>query len=303
MADRESGEHSARQNVKHVQPDHGAPSFRRASLRSSRTSRAQWMTKARYGGGHRPQRQLRRRDRYSVLLQKTADQQDRADGDEDVLAEEERDVVDRGGIGADKIAGFLVERGVALGRRFRHRRDDGAHHLNGSAKRGEAERRSDLADGEIEDEDAARAGALQLADERAGALADAAALQEADHRQHQPSDGDEAIGDKRFAQHGDNHERREACRKAGHQSRERHHQERIDPQGEAQNDDGDARKNQHVLCPRRWRYWQVTGGLCKSLASFLPRLRGRWLAPISARDGGGGRHFFPPPPLRGPPPP
>ncbi len=59
-----------------------------------------------------PDRQLQRLEDDAVLFEEALDEQDRGDGDEDVFAEEQRDVVDRGRVGADGLARFVVERAM-----------------------------------------------------------------------------------------------------------------------------------------------------------------------------------------------
>src|SRR3546814_1195968 len=71
-------------------------------------------------------------------------QQDRADGEEDVLAEEEADIVGGGGEGLDLFALVFGERVVpCLGGGFRHRGDERADGLRMPRDRGEADRRSE----------------------------------------------------------------------------------------------------------------------------------------------------------------
>ena len=79
---------------------------------------------------YRPNRQLGRLDVDPVLVEKAANQQDGSDRDEDILAEEEGDVVDRCGVGPDAVADVLRQLAVfILGGAFCHRRDQRAHHL------------------------------------------------------------------------------------------------------------------------------------------------------------------------------
>ena len=92
----------------------------------------------------------------AVLIEKALDQQDRADGDEDVLAEEERDVVRRrGSARGSGIASAAANSpyrfsaaASAIGAIER------THHLRVSAERGQAERGRDLPYGEIGEQDA-----------------------------------------------------------------------------------------------------------------------------------------------------
>ena len=115
------------------------------------------MTNAQIAVGIGPDRERRRLDVNAVLIEESANEQDRADRDEDVFAEEESDVVHRGGVRADAIARRVATaRRAILGRGFGHRRDERSHHLRMSAERREAERRGDLADDEVGEEEPAR---------------------------------------------------------------------------------------------------------------------------------------------------
>src|SRR5262249_22681603 len=126
----------------------------------------------------RPDREAERVDLVALLREEALHEEDRADGDEDVLAEEKPDVVGGGGVGADAPADLVGERAeAALGGGLGHRREERPHHLGMAAERGEAEGGGDLSDREIDEEDASRGGGADPRDELLGALAEAGALE------------------------------------------------------------------------------------------------------------------------------
>ena len=156
-------------------------------------------------GGHRgrdrPQRHLQRLDAHAVLLEEALDEQDRADGDEHVLAEEQPDVVGRRGVGAHEPPLRLAERAEPrLRGPLGHGRDERPHHLRVPAERGEAERGGDLAEREVGEEHAPRRGRPQPRDAPARVLAQPRALEQADGGEHQPHGRDVAVLDERAAE-------------------------------------------------------------------------------------------------------
>ena len=77
-----------------------------------------------------------------ALVQEGRDQHDRAEGDEDVLAEEQPDVVGGRGQRAQLVADAIGQRAVAgLGGALGHRRDQRPHHLHVAAQAGQADAR------------------------------------------------------------------------------------------------------------------------------------------------------------------
>ena len=67
-------------------------------------------------------------------IDEAGDEQDRPDGDEDVLTEEQSNGVRRGGIGAQFLPHLAgVARVIASGGSLSHRHDEGTHRLGGSA--------------------------------------------------------------------------------------------------------------------------------------------------------------------------
>src|SRR6185503_12588189 len=117
----------------------------------------------------RPNRKLKRRQLDPVRLQRALNQQDRGNGDENVLAEEQADIVGRRRHRGHMLSGRLVELPMLLlGGGKRHRRDQRPDRLSLARHRSQAERRKDLAETEIEDEHPPRRGAAHPADQSAG---------------------------------------------------------------------------------------------------------------------------------------
>ena len=133
-----------------------------------------------------------------------------------------------------------------LRRRLGHRRDERTHHLRMSAERHESERRRDLADGEIGEEQSARRRDADARDHRARALLESGALEQSDDRKREPDDGDRTAVDERLAERGDDVEDRVAGGESGGDRRGRDDEQRIQSQGEADDDDENADEWKHA---------------------------------------------------------
>src|SRR3954453_18211639 len=125
-------------------------------------------------------------------VDEAGDQQDRADGHEDVLAEEDPDRV-----GARREALDLLPYGLggpravtALGGALGHRVDERADHLRGSADRPQADRGGDLPDQLVQDEEASGGQGAEPGDQTAGLFLQAVAFDQADDRKDEDEQGD-----------------------------------------------------------------------------------------------------------------
>src|SRR3954468_10474063 len=88
-------------------------------------------------GGDRPLGQLRGFDDDAALLEKAFDQENGADGNEDVFAEEESDIVDGSSVGANVESRLVRQRSMLLfSGRFGHGREKWPHHLRVTAEGG-----------------------------------------------------------------------------------------------------------------------------------------------------------------------
>ena len=136
------------------------------------------------------------------------DEHDRADGEEDVLAEEQADIVGRGGIGLHLSRLVLVElrHAASRPRPAPSARPAGRPSADGR-RSSEADRRGDLAEEQIEDQQPAGRRACKPRITAARALLQAVALEQADHRQHDPDDGDDPVVVERLAEGGDDLDR------------------------------------------------------------------------------------------------
>ena len=206
MAQREAREHRAGQPVKRLKPDHGRAANRRSS-RHSRTYHAPPARSAAVGNAHSA---MRGGDtKISVLRQKAPDQQHRADGDEQVFAKEKRDIVHRRGMGADMIARGVIQWAVDALRRIPPSAPPAAApSAPDRPARSGPERRSPAAPGNKACQHAPGAGAANLRHQGCARVRfKPAAFQQPDHRQHQPHNRDEAVGDKGLAQRRHHHQR------------------------------------------------------------------------------------------------
>src|SRR5438045_1999936 len=89
----------------------------------------------------------------AVLIEESLDQKNRADRDEDVFAEEKRDVVDSRRVGADETPRPDRQLTVTgFGSAFGHRRDQRPHHLRVSTERSEPEGGGDLSEAEVDEQ-------------------------------------------------------------------------------------------------------------------------------------------------------
>ena len=159
------------------------------------------------GGRDRPDRQVQRLQADAILLQQSLDQQDRSDGEENILTEEQADIVGRGGPGLHLLAPVIVEiSGLRLRRRFGDRRHQRAHGLSVTRDRCEAYRRQPLAQQHIAGEKLPHCRAAHLGDEAARALLQAIGFEQANDRQHDPDDADIARVVERLAEGGEDGE-------------------------------------------------------------------------------------------------
>lgn len=195
-----------------------------------------------------PDRELDWLDMDAVLIEKAPDEEDRADRDEDVLAEEERDVIHGRGVGSDSVSYPLRQLSVTiLGGGLRHRRDEGAHHLRVSAERRESQRGGDLADREVDEENARCGGAAKSRDDGARPLLEPGVLQQSDHRQNQPHDADVAAGDEGFAERSHYLKKVQTTGNPGRQTGDGDNEEWVNPQYEAYDDDDYTDEWEHGL--------------------------------------------------------
>ena len=81
---------------------------------------------------------------------------------------------------------------------------------------------------------------------RARALLEARALEQADHRQREPDDGDVAAVDERLAERGDDVDEAEWRREPRRDRRDGDDEQRVQPEREADDDDEDADQREHV---------------------------------------------------------
>src|ERR1700682_2804623 len=96
-------------------------------------------------GRYCPDRELRRLDVDSVLVEKSLDQENRPNRDENVFTKEEGDVVDCRRVRSNLVSYGLRKLSVLiLGGALRHRRNEGPHHLCVPTQRCEPKRGGDL---------------------------------------------------------------------------------------------------------------------------------------------------------------
>jgi hypothetical protein len=178
--------------------------------------------------------------RFDLLVvrgvHEAGDQQDGADGDEAVLAEEDAHGVGRGGVGPHLLAqpvGQLRSRG-AFGGGLGHGRHQGPHGLRRTADAVQAEGRRDLPDQQVDGEEAAGAELAQAADEIAGLLAQAVALQQADHREHDGVDGDGAAVGEGTAEGREDFQRVHLAEQSGDDTGDAHHEDGVAARDESE---------------------------------------------------------------------
>jgi hypothetical protein len=167
-------------------------------------------------------------------------QQDRADGNEDVLADEHADIVHRGRVGTDQPACRFRRRAVAGFGGFRHRRDQRPDHLGVPAQGRQAKCGGDLADEHIEQQHAAGGGGPHAPDQRLGPFLQAASFQQADDRHHQPDDRDIAVLDEGVAERGHDRDGMKPSRQAGNEAGHCDDQQRVESNDEPNDDNKDA---------------------------------------------------------------
>ena len=192
-------------------------------------------------GFYRLTRRAGRLDVDPARVEKAADQQNRADRDEDVFAEEESDVVCRGSVRAHVISHAIADLSESVfGGGFGHRRDERTHHLRMAAERREAERRGDLADREVREQQASRRRDVDACHQRSCALLEACALEHADDGQRKPHDGDRAAFDERFAEGGNDLDGLLSGGESRRNGGAGDDEERIQSKGKADDDDQNA---------------------------------------------------------------
>ena len=197
---------------------------------------------------NRPDGEARRLDVNAVLVEKAANEQDRADRDEDVLAEEDADVVGRRGVRANPESRRIVDLAEPrLRRRLGHRRDERPHHLRLPAERRQPERRGELANGEVDEQQAARSSRRECCETtmRARSLSPARSRSPITGSASQ-TDGTDAAVDERLAERRDDVGERVAGGEARGDRRGDDDRERIESQGEPRDDDQDADERKHA---------------------------------------------------------
>jgi hypothetical protein len=205
-------------------------------------------------GRDRPDRQLERRQLIAVGRQGLLDQDDRADRDEDVLAEEQADIVGGSRIALHLFGGFLLELAMLLlGRGQRHRRDQRPHRLGMAGNRREAERSRHLPEEQVDDQQAADRRRPDPGHHRCRALLQSVALEQPDDGKHDPDDSDDPIVVERLAEGGDHLGEPHAAEQTGGQRRHGNDEHRIEPKQETDDDDQDARKREILLHHRSVR--------------------------------------------------
>ena len=232
-----------------------AASFARSSWRCTHTMRSAWITNAAIAVGSAHSAIANGSRWMPWLSKKRWISSTRAEREEHVFAEEAADVVGRRRERTHAHARRLVERRVARGRRFAHRREQRTHGLRVSGDVDQAEHREQLAQREIGDQQPREREPAESCDPRLRALAKAVAFEQADHRQRQREKQQHAIARERRAEQreqiADAHARRDAADDAGDHDDEH----RISAQREAGDDDRDAEQRPCVQArrPRRER--------------------------------------------------
>src|SRR6185503_9248829 len=106
--------------------------------------------------------------------------------------------------------------------------------------RGQAERREQLAEAEIDDQQSSGGRPANARDQRARPLLQAVALEQADDWQHDPGDRDVAIFVEAMPERREHLQDVHPAQQAGGDRRGRHDQQRIEPEREAEDDQEDA---------------------------------------------------------------
>ena len=193
-----------------------------------------------YRRRYRPKRKVDGRDHVTALLQKALHQQNRTDGDEYILAEEQPDVVGRGGVGPDLHARGCRDGAAPFLGRLGHRCDQRAHHLRLAEERVQSQGGSDLAQQQIPQEHARRRDGVDGRNQSLHSFAQPRALEQPDHRQHEPHDADVTVLGECPAECFDDARQARSAGKTGDESGNPDHDKGIKAQGEAENDDRDA---------------------------------------------------------------
>jgi hypothetical protein len=194
-----------------------------------------------YRSRDRPEGQLKRRQIVSVSQKSLLDQHDGPDCEENVFTKEQPDIVGRGGISLDRLGGVLVECAVLFfGGCKRHWSDQWANRLRMAGGRVEADRRGDLSVDEVEDQQASGGCLPEAADQGSGALLESVPLEQADHRKHDPDNGNDPVVVERLAEGPNDLDEIHSTQEPGDDRRRGDDEHRIKAKREADNDQRDA---------------------------------------------------------------
>ena len=163
------------------------------------------------------------------LQHKVVHEDDRAEGDKNIFAEEQPDVIGRRRHRAQAVAYIARQRAKALFRRpLRHRRQQRAHHLRMSAEAGQPQSGGGFAHKQIDDQQTSGGRAMDLRDPRLRPLFQTMALQQPDHRQRQQQNKRQITGiQEALAQFLQNSGYWHMRRHAGDDPGDNHHQHRV----------------------------------------------------------------------------
>ena len=179
-------------------------------------------------------------------IDEAGDEQDRPDGDEDILTEEQPDGVRRGGVGAQLLTHLAgVTRVVASRGGLSHRHDERAHRLGWSTDGRQPHCSGDLANGEVDGEELPGRHGLHLRHQTAGLLHEAVALEQSDDGQDDDEDRHGSRTGKSGAEGLNDLDRRHAGNEAGSDTGDCDHEHGVEPQREADDDDRHGKQNPH----------------------------------------------------------
>src|SRR4051794_23005291 len=108
--------------------------------------------------------------------------------------------------------------------------------------RRQAECREDLADCEVNDQQPARCGAANSTNQSPRPLLQTVSLQQADHWQNDPDDGDISVLVESVPQRGEHLQERHMAEEPGDDPRDCDYQQRIEPQRKADDDQRDSKQ-------------------------------------------------------------
>lgn len=200
-----------------------------------------------YRRGDRPDRELGWFDVDAVLIEEPLYQENRPYSDEDVLAEEERDVVDSGRVRANSMAHLFGELAITiLGGTLGHGRDQRPDHLRVAAERCETQRGSDLADRKVREKNSRSRGAPESRHQRPRALLESRVLEEPDHGENEPDDRHVAARDERFSKCRNDGEGAESACNSGGETSDGNDEQRVYPKDEPDHDYYDADKREQL---------------------------------------------------------